>query len=127
MKIGIIGAGNVARHLGALFLRSGHDVALGQRFDAKPEPDASYRSMSLEQVVAHGNVIVLAVPFGALTSVLPPLARALAGKVVVDATNPVQATGRRRSFERRAPQGRRSRASCRKRAWSRPSTPCSPT
>jgi 8-hydroxy-5-deazaflavin:NADPH oxidoreductase len=91
MKIGIIGAGNVARHLGTLFLRSGHDVALGRRTDAPAPAGAPYRTMSLEQVVAHGDVIVLAVPFGALTSVLPPLAHALAGKVVVDATNPVHA------------------------------------
>ena len=89
MKIGFIGGGNVARHLGSLLQRAGHDVALGVRAGAPPGRAATCRSMSVEEAVAHGEVVVLAVPFGALASVLAPLGSALAGKVVVDATNPV--------------------------------------
>ncbi len=39
----------------------------------QPEHGAPYRSMSVEEAVAHAEVVVLAVPFGALATVLPPL------------------------------------------------------
>jgi predicted dinucleotide-binding enzyme len=39
--------------------------------------------------VAGADVVFLAIPFGANESLLPPLAKALEGKVLVDCTNPV--------------------------------------
>lgn len=76
MRIGIIGAGQLGSKLEALFTAAGHEVRAGGRTAAR---DAA----------AHGEIVVLAIPFDACADALPPLADALAGKVVVDATNPI--------------------------------------
>ena len=76
MRIGIIGAGQLGSKLEALFTDAGHDVLTGGRTTAR---DAA----------SHGEIVVLSIPFDACADVLPPLADALAGKIVVDATNPI--------------------------------------
>ena len=76
MRIGIIGSGNLGSKLEALFASAGHAVLAVGRADAA---DAA----------AHGEIVVLALPYDACASALPPLADALRGKVVVDATNPI--------------------------------------
>jgi 8-hydroxy-5-deazaflavin:NADPH oxidoreductase len=89
-KIGLIGGGNLGRHLASLWVGAGHDVAVGVRGGERHDSGAAYRVVSVEGAAAHGEVVALALPFAALASTLPPLASALAGKVVVDATNPVK-------------------------------------
>lgn len=76
MKIAFVGAGSVSRALAPLFEAAGHAVALGERAD-------------LPGILSGSELVVLAVPFAATRELLPGLAEALAGKVVVDATNPV--------------------------------------
>lgn len=89
MKIGILGSGSVGQRLASLFRAAGHDVLLGAREAsdaAGPAPRGSFA-----QVAAHGDVVIVAIPYLACEQVLPPLGAALAGKVVVDATNPLNA------------------------------------
>ena len=76
MRIGIIGAGPVGSRLKDLFAAAGHDVVAAGRTGAR-------------EVASHGEVVLLAIPYAACAEALPPLADALAGKVVVDVTNPV--------------------------------------
>lgn len=76
MRIGIIGAGPVGRNLKELFAGAGHDVLAAGRSD-------------LGAAASHGDIAVLAVPYDACAEVLPGLADALAGKTLVDVTNPV--------------------------------------
>ena len=77
MRIAIIGAGQVGSRLMQLFSTAGHDArAIG-------------RADMLEAEISGGDVVVLAVPFAACADLLPRLAGALAGKIVVDVTNPV--------------------------------------
>ncbi|HEU4406347.1 MAG TPA: NAD(P)-binding domain-containing protein [Polyangiaceae bacterium] len=90
MKVGVIGGGNLGRRLAALWQGAVHDVVVGVRGDERPGPGDAFRLVPVEAAAAHGEAVVLAVPFGALARALPPLAPALAGKVVVDATNPVR-------------------------------------
>lgn len=90
MKIGLVGGGNVGRRLAALWQGAGHEVAVGVRGGEGPGPDAGYRVVPVAAAIADAPVVVLALPFAALADALPPLAAALAGKVVVDATNPVK-------------------------------------
>ncbi|MFN3945277.1 MAG: NADPH-dependent F420 reductase [Allosphingosinicella sp.] len=78
MRIGIIGAGQVGSRLKDLFSSAGHDVVTAGRAGAR---DAA----------VHGELAVLAIPYDACAEALPPLAEALAGKIVVDVTNPVAA------------------------------------
>lgn len=88
LRIGLIGGGNVARRLGALFSGAGHDVVAGVLHPAG-FITPGVRAVTLAEAAAHGELVVLAVPFTALAEVLPPLQDALSGKIVVDATNPL--------------------------------------
>lgn len=95
MKIGIIGSGNVAQTLALGFVKHGHTAALGTREPGKLEAwrakDAPNVSLgSTREVAAGADVIVLAVKGTAASAVLDQIgADALAGKVVMDATNPI--------------------------------------
>jgi 8-hydroxy-5-deazaflavin:NADPH oxidoreductase len=93
MKIGILGSGGVATTLAAGFLGEGHAVMLGTRDAAKlGDWRAAHRAAevgSVVQAAAFGEVIVLAVKGTAAEAVLRAAAPALAGKVVIDATNPM--------------------------------------
>lgn len=89
MKVAFIGSGNVARALGGLLHGAGHTVLLGAR-----EASATAIGLpcvSIEDAATQGEVVLVALPFLAARSVLPGLATQLAGKVVIDATNPVNA------------------------------------
>jgi predicted dinucleotide-binding enzyme len=73
-KIGIIGDGNVGSALRIGFETAGYDVKAGGR-DAVGE------------VGRFGEVLILAVPFGAVDAVLRSLGDVIRGKILVDATN----------------------------------------
>jgi 8-hydroxy-5-deazaflavin:NADPH oxidoreductase len=93
MKIGILGSGGVATTLAAGFLAAGHAVMLGTRDAGKlgdwraEHGDAEVGSVA--QAAAFGELLVLAVKGSAAEAVLRAAASALAGKVVIDATNPI--------------------------------------
>jgi 8-hydroxy-5-deazaflavin:NADPH oxidoreductase len=93
MKIGILGSGGVATTLAAGFLSEGHAVMLGTRDAAKlGDWRAAHRQAevgSVAQAAAFGELIVLAVKGSAAEAVLRSAAPALAGKVVIDTTNPM--------------------------------------
>jgi predicted dinucleotide-binding enzyme len=76
MKIGILGAGNVGQALGQGWTAAGHEVKFGSR-----QPG------SVEGAIAFGDVVALATPWDATESVLG--GRNLAGKILLDATNPI--------------------------------------
>ena len=80
-KIGIIGDGNVGSALGRGFTRAGHDVrAVGK------DPGA------IREAAAWAEVVLLAVPFGAIDDVVKAAGEALGGKTVVDVTNALDAS-----------------------------------
>lgn len=91
MDIGIIGAGSVGKGLAAGLARGGHHVALYAR-DAKNVRKAAAETgataaTSLEAVVTSADVVVLAVPFGAVEEIATAIRPLVAGKVVIDVTN----------------------------------------
>ena len=94
MKIGIIGSGDVARALAVGFLHHGHEVMMGTRSIEKlkswqqENPRAQVGSFS--QAAQFGELAVLAVK-GAVASeaVMGAGAANLAGKLVIDVTNPI--------------------------------------
>ncbi|MCM0018455.1 MAG: NAD(P)-binding domain-containing protein [Tagaea sp.] len=88
MRIAIAGAGNVGTKLGMLARQAGHDVIYGVRTAKGPE---EFPAAELSAAIADADLVVLAVPFTACAEMLPPVATGLAGKIVVDATNPLQA------------------------------------
>src|SRR5262245_15045274 len=94
MKIGILGSGDVAKALGAGFVKHGHDVMLGSREPAKLTDWAAQQHGakvgSFAEVAKFGDVIVLAVKGTVAADALRAAgAKNLAGKVVIDATNPI--------------------------------------
>jgi predicted dinucleotide-binding enzyme len=83
-KVGILGAGKVASGLGELAITGGHDVRYGTR---TAQRDGNL--LPPIELAQFAELFVLAVPYSALDSALPPLRPMLDGKIVVDATNPV--------------------------------------
>jgi 8-hydroxy-5-deazaflavin:NADPH oxidoreductase len=93
MKLAIIGAGHVGGTLGARWARGGHEVVYGVRHPdgertrtvlAASGPQA--RAASPAEAAASSEVVVIAIPYGALGDLLPALGD-LTGKVVLDAVN----------------------------------------
>ena len=94
MKIGVIGSGDVGRVLASGFLKHGHEVVLGTRDPAKlaawAEANPRARVSDFAEVATFGEVVVLAVKGAAASDALAAAgADALAGKVIIDATNPI--------------------------------------
>ena len=94
MKIGVLGSGEVARTLGAGFLKKGHEVVMGSREPAKlKEWQASHaaaRVGTFEEAAGFGDVLVLAVKGTAATKALRAAgAGNIAGKTIIDVTNPI--------------------------------------
>lgn len=94
MKVGVLGSGDVAKVLAGGFIRHGHQVKLGTRSPAKlAEWASSNRSVALgtfAEAAQFGEVIVLAVKGTAASDALELAGRSnVAGKTVIDATNPI--------------------------------------
>jgi hypothetical protein len=96
MNVGILGSGPVAQTLGAGFLQHGHAVMLGTRDAGKlaawQSKNARARIGSFTEAATFGEVVVLAVKGDVALDVLRLAGpAALAGKVVLDTTNPIAA------------------------------------
>ncbi len=96
MKISILGAGNVGGTLGCAWARKGHDVFFGvpSPEDAKTKQllttiGSKARAGTVAEAAAAGEVIVLATPWPATKDAIQAAGN-LAGKVVVDCTNPLK-------------------------------------
>jgi len=81
VKIGILGTGEVGRSLGAGFKKHGHEVKLGHR-----DPKESYADAA-----KFGEVALLCTPWaGTENAIKLTDPKNLAGKVVIDVTNPLK-------------------------------------
>ena len=94
MKIAIIGSGNVGKAFASSMVRAGHSVTMSGSDVASPrtaaaETGARASATNLEAVEG-ADVVVIAVWYGVVDGVLAELGDALAGKVVIDVTNPVK-------------------------------------
>jgi 8-hydroxy-5-deazaflavin:NADPH oxidoreductase len=94
MRIAILGAGNVGGALACNWARSGHDIVFGVRDPHGPRrrgvaAAAKAELASIADAVRGADVIVLAVPFAAVGETLDA-AGDLAGRIVIDATNPLR-------------------------------------
>jgi predicted dinucleotide-binding enzyme len=95
MKITFIGFGDVGAPLADHLQRLGHTVTLAARdLSSDAVRRAQRRNAALDavppgQAVREADVAFLCTPFMAHEQVVPPLADALAGKVLIDCTNPV--------------------------------------
>ncbi|MFP6702564.1 MAG: NAD(P)-binding domain-containing protein, partial [Planctomycetaceae bacterium] len=94
MKIGILGgSGRMGRGLARGYANAGHEVILGSRsaqraIDTASELGDGVSGGSLADAAQIGELVVLAVPFGDAVATVEPLRDSLAGKIVIDITNP---------------------------------------
>jgi len=95
MKVGVLGSGDVAKVLATGFLKHGHGVMMGTRSSAKltewatGNPKGSVGSFA--DAAAFAEIVVLAVKGKAAAGALRLAgAENLTGKLVIDATNPIE-------------------------------------
>ena len=93
VKIGIIGSGKIGGTLGGLWVKAGHEVMFSsldldhdKALAASLGPNA--RAGTVREAAEFGEVLLMAVPYGALPQLGRDLAGLIKGKVVLDACNP---------------------------------------
>lgn len=107
IKIGIIGAGNIGGTIGQLWAKAGHKVFYSSRHPDELKPlvektGPNAQAGTVQQAVAFGDVIFIAVPYSAMPGIGRDNAAALKGKIVLNASNPI--TGRDGEIARIAQQ-----------------------
>src|SRR3954465_1371298 len=94
LKIGIIGSGRIGTTFGGLWAKAGHEIMFSDR-DAENAKRAAEsaggkaRAGTVEEAVAFGDAVLIAVPYGALPAIAQQVGEKLKGKVVMDPNNPV--------------------------------------
>jgi predicted dinucleotide-binding enzyme len=95
MHIAIIGAGNVGKALTGSAVKAGYSVTVssknGESARALAQETGARAAGSDREAIAAADMVVLAIPYTAVDEVLGEAGEALAGKVLVDATNPLKA------------------------------------
>ncbi|HUQ24916.1 MAG TPA: NAD(P)-binding domain-containing protein [Burkholderiales bacterium] len=98
MKIGVIGSGRIGSTIGGLWVKAGHEVMFSDRDPEQvkraidglgPEFKPKARTGSVQEAVAFGDAILIAVPYAALPAIRDQVGAQLKGKVVIDPNNPV--------------------------------------
>lgn len=96
MRIAVIGAGNVGGGFSRAAVAAGHDVVISAAHPEKARAVAAevgaQAADSNAEAARGAQVVVLAVPGTEAPAVTAEIAPALSGAVVVDATNPLNAT-----------------------------------
>ncbi len=95
-KVGMIGSGNVGSAIGRTLASKGYEVMFSSRnldSDKKlaAEAGANARAGTPQEAAAFGEILVFAVPYGALPDLGKTLGNSIKGKVVLDACNPFPA------------------------------------
>src|SRR3974377_1184158 len=94
IKIGVIGAGHIGGTIGGLWTKAGHPVFFSSRHPeemqdliARLSPLA--QAGTVDQAIGFGDVVFIAVPYGALPQIGKDYGKSLTGKIVLDAGNAV--------------------------------------
>jgi predicted dinucleotide-binding enzyme len=94
MKIGVIGAGHIGGAIGGLWTKAGHPVFFSSRHPEALEDLVARlgplaQAGTVDQAIAFGETVFIAVPYGALPQIGRDYGKLLAGKIVLDANNAV--------------------------------------
>lgn len=91
MNIAIIGAGNVGGALAGAAGRAGHRVTVSsadpQHAQAAAEATGARAAGTNREAIDGAEIVILAVPYGAVEAIVAEVGEALEGKIVVDVTN----------------------------------------
>ena len=86
MRIAIVGAGRVGGALGTALRTTGHDIVFGVR---APERSQEHNAKSVAEAISGSEVVIIGTPWSAAESLVCEHAWSLAGKILIDATNPL--------------------------------------
>jgi len=94
MKVAIIGAGNVGKALGTSIARAGHEVTITAKHPEHAQAAArdigARTAETPAAAVIDADVVILAVPYvSAVEEVTSQIRESIAGKTVIDVTNPM--------------------------------------
>jgi predicted dinucleotide-binding enzyme len=91
LPIGVIGAGHIGGTIGGLWVKDGHKVMFSSRHPEElkevTELGELAQAGTVEQAIAFGDVVFIAVPYKALPQIGQDYGAALKGKIVLDACN----------------------------------------
>lgn len=95
LKIGIIGTGRIGGALARHWVNAGHEVFMSSRHPEELEPLARELGPRAHvgtprEAAAFGSVVLVSVPYGAMPQIGADFAAELAGKVIIDTSNPVE-------------------------------------
>ena len=112
MNVAIIGLGNIGSTVARHLVAGGRSVIVADRTEAKAdrlagELGAEASAIDVPAAIAKADVIVLAIYFDAIRELLTANRAALAGKVVVDPSNPIAPDGQG-GFKKTIPAGQSS-------------------
>jgi predicted dinucleotide-binding enzyme len=96
MKIGVIGSGHIGGTIGGLWVKAGHPVLFSSRHpdelkDMVGKLGPLAQAGTVDQAIAFGDALFIAVPYGAIPKIGEQYRDALRGKIVLDACNAVAA------------------------------------
>jgi len=83
MRVAIIGKGNVGSAIRKALAAKGYDIRFGHRDPRE----------SVAEAARWGEIIILAVPYGAVADVVNKLGSAADGKIILDVTNAIDSNG----------------------------------
>jgi NADPH-dependent F420 reductase len=98
MKIAIFGGtGDLGRGLAINFAAAGHEIIVGSRSQERADqaaatlqealPEGTFTPRENVEAAAEGEMAIVSIPWEGIESTIPPMADALAGKVVVSVVN----------------------------------------
>jgi predicted dinucleotide-binding enzyme len=95
LRIGIIGTGRIGGALARHWTAAGHEVLMSSRHPEELQPLAKElgpraRAGTPREAAAFGEVVLVSVPYAAMSEIGKENAAALDGKVVLDTSNPVE-------------------------------------
>jgi hypothetical protein len=93
-RIGVIGSGNIGGTIGGLWVKKGHSVFFSSRHpeelkDMIAKLGSLAKAGTVEEAVAFGDVLFIAVPYGAIPQIGKDYSARMKGKVMLDACNAV--------------------------------------
>jgi predicted dinucleotide-binding enzyme len=96
MHIGVIGSGHIGGTIGGLWVKDGHKVLFSSRHpeeltDLVASLGELAQAGTVEQAIAFGDVVFIAIPYKALPQLGQDYGAALKGKIVIDACNSTRA------------------------------------
>jgi 8-hydroxy-5-deazaflavin:NADPH oxidoreductase len=92
--IGVIGSGHIGGTIGGLWVKNGHKVLFSSRHPEELKELVTglgelAQAGTVDQAIAFGDALLVAVPYGALPQIGQDYAAALKGKIMLDACNAV--------------------------------------